>query len=313
MMPTAQKAASLIISDENANPSIVCSNNKNSCNESASSSANSTTHSIRPQTSDSSRTRSPTALKPTTSQTDHSSSANHKELINQNCQKILSDLTNNNIVDCLAKDLLNKEPTTKESTKDQSKVPTKPLTKDQAKDSNRDAVRETNKETPLKDSSKESSSKECSFRTTSTKDTSVKPIASIDTLLTPNTTKDDLKDSQSASASNRDSQISQASTTSSTDNQKSKHKKFVNQDSSSSNGSLSASNNVSKDDEPPRRQWKYSKTHQKRFKRRFPSIEPDEQLIDCKFSLMIHSLYGVSKSFDFVFVCFPVIDVNCDC
>jgi hypothetical protein len=51
-------------------------------------------------------------------------------------------------------------------------------------------------------------------------------------------------------------------------------------DSSSSNGSIEISSIIKLDDQPPI-QWKYSRTHQKRFHRRFPTIDENEQLIDC--------------------------------
>lgn len=52
-------------------------------------------------------------------------------------------------------------------------------------------------------------------------------------------------------------------------------------DSSSSNGSVD-SNSIAKVDDNPAIKFKYSRTHQKRFHRRFPTIGSEEQLIDCE-------------------------------
>ena len=162
---------------------------------------------------------------------DRSSLANSTS---KDSQKLLSDMTNNNIVDCLAKD----------ST---------------AKDLN---------ELNQTDSSRSGHS--------SNRDSQVSQLSQASSNLSGNL-------SGNLSSNN-------LSTTSSSNDQKSKHKKFVNnknRDSSSSNGSLVESTNLtgnllSHKEEQPAIKWKYSKTHQKRFKRRFPAIEQDEQLIDCK-------------------------------
>ena len=236
MMPTAQNNNNLIIGDENVNHTYL---NGNTCNETNNNNNYVQINNLQPnlQTSN-----------------ELNEKKNFKELNSQNSQRLLNDLTNNNvIVDCLAQNSLSRDANGKEQLSSISK----------------DALN--------KDSNDLAASNDLSNR---------------DSQLSNN----------SSNFSNQSSLTSSLFNSSINNNhvivpdQRNKHKKYVNnknRDSSSCDNSDSNLNNtnlvvtnnlanqLSKDDQPIK--WKYSRSHQKRFKRRFPTIDQDEQLIDCKF------------------------------